>query len=841
MDVFNIATLFNNLNHYVAARSPLEFKDSDKLLSTVEKLTELAIQGYEQPIRDILQTRYAGKISGFNRITVGEKSVSGEFFDMYSPFRTTRHTFYISPTRIDIGVIGGSMPVYSEVDFASAVNKACGDGKKPCKVKRGSTEYFRCVPKTWKCADEKAALKGAIKEETKRVKSAGSSKPSPKEAKVIAGIIAKGIEAQQKGTRKSKNKYDVKPEAKKSEKTTKPEQRSLLEGMFPQSRNVPGADKLNDALGEIKSAKTAKSRPAKTSKKQSKLDETKDKPRSGWDQLVAEKGKPDSGLTKELLTGEDFKKTAKDGLDQLERNQQDIDKQVEDALKRFPQLGDAKPATTGKPKKITKEDVQATPWMYSASQYQNAHDVKQPWIAEISPMQMGMMSERAKKAYFAKRSKEWDASAAIKQEWADKVYEAYKQGKFRLEDTPESRSMFETSARSVISARKAAESKAEKDALMKAAKSQNQIISTEDIVVGDRAFDALYGNYGTITKTFKNSVRFADDKGGERSVNVGRLNWRSRNDLEKAALNGEEIRQPKPVVTDDATSNKSDKVKKESAPKIKVTDTTSEELLGKSFGSGETDLMKNVRETAKEVGWGEYSYFTGRLYDAKNVISNTKNPENYEIVRLKRKGSDTMYMIAKKKAEDKPTSKTQSSLEQQPNTPKLKPFYADRLDQIGTGYYSTVKRGFSKGDGTLQPPQVIRDNVRGIINSAREELGSYINGFVRGKNSIGQTIPKSQRISNGHNAQELLNYLTAIKSRYGEYVDMGTSNGVFLERATRGLDSYIREQFPERKRFPKLDDKADFQEWVAIFDATPSRATLAFNLLSAIRPSNQGS
>ena len=84
MQVFNIATLFNNLNHYVAARSPLEFDEGNELLSSVEKLTELAIQGYEQPIRDILQTRYAGKISGFNRITVGEKSVSGgEFYDMY--------------------------------------------------------------------------------------------------------------------------------------------------------------------------------------------------------------------------------------------------------------------------------------------------------------------------------------------------------------------------------------------------------------------------------------------------------------------------------------------------------------------------------------------------------------------------------------------------------------------------------------------------------------------------------------------------------------------------------------------------------------------------------------
>ena len=343
MQVFNIATLFNSLNHYVAARLPLEFEDSDKLLSTVEKLTELAIQGYEQPIRDILQTRYAGKISGFNRITVGEKSVSGEFYDMFSPFRTTRHTFYISPTRIDISVIGGSMPVYSEVDFAAAVNKTCGDGKKPCKVKRGSTEYFRCVPKTWKCGDEKAALKGAIKEETKRAKSTGSSKPSPKEAKVIEGIIAKGIEAQQKGTRKSKNKYSVKPDAtpKKSEKTAKPEQRSLLEGKFPQSRNVPGANKLNDALGEINS------RPSKVTELAGKKSTKPKKERKGKSDKVTdlfqkklEEGDIVGAIDQSLLLADQGKRIAKEGLEVIRSNQQEIDQKVEDTLKRFPRLGD---------------------------------------------------------------------------------------------------------------------------------------------------------------------------------------------------------------------------------------------------------------------------------------------------------------------------------------------------------------------------------------------------------------------------------------------------------------------------------------------------------------------
>ena len=345
MQVFNIATLFNNLNHYVAARSPLEFDEGNELLSSVEKLTELAIQGYEQPIRDILQTRYAGKISGFNRITVGEKSVSGEFYDMYSPFRTTRNTFYISPTRIDIGVIGGSMPVYSEVDFAAAVSKTCGDGKKPCKVKRGSTEYFRCVPKTWKRADEKAALKGAIKEETKRAKSTGSSKPSPKEAKVIEGIIAKRIEAQQEGTRKSKNKYGVKPDA-TAKKQAKPEQRSLLEGMFPQSRNVPGADKLNDALGEINS------RPSKVAELAGKQSTKRKKERKGKSDKVTdlfqrklEEGDIVGAIDQSLLLADQGKKIAKEGLDNIRRNQQEIDQEVEDALKRFPKLGDDKPAT----------------------------------------------------------------------------------------------------------------------------------------------------------------------------------------------------------------------------------------------------------------------------------------------------------------------------------------------------------------------------------------------------------------------------------------------------------------------------------------------------------------
>jgi hypothetical protein len=59
-----------------------------------------------------------------------------------------------------------------------------------------------------------------------------------------------------------------------------------------------------------------------------------------------------------------------------------------------------------------REVANTRPWCMTASQYQAAMGIKQPHIAEISPMQYAGLSRRGKAQYDAKRSAEWDASFA---------------------------------------------------------------------------------------------------------------------------------------------------------------------------------------------------------------------------------------------------------------------------------------------------------------------------------------------------------------------------------------------------------------------------------------------
>lgn len=49
-----------------------------------------------------------------------------------------------------------------------------------------------------------------------------------------------------------------------------------------------------------------------------------------------------------------------------------------------------------KNRRLTADDVNKTPWKFTASQYQYAHKVHEPWIAEASPMQSGLMGKREK-------------------------------------------------------------------------------------------------------------------------------------------------------------------------------------------------------------------------------------------------------------------------------------------------------------------------------------------------------------------------------------------------------------------------------------------------------------
>ena len=195
-------------------------------------------------------------------------------------------------------------------------------------------------------------------------------------------------------------------------------------------------------------------------------------------------------------------------------------------------------------KRITKEEVNTAPWKFTADQYQEAHGVKQPWIAEISPMQMGLSSERQKKKYAEERSREWEASAAIKQEWGDKVWSAYKSGKIKDSDLPNtggSGYFGALDAYHLVQNRKAAEKKQGFDARVLEARKVNDILDLDTVAVGDRIFDLMTRDYRVVTKKNKASVVAVSESGKERKVQRGAVQWKSYGDLISAVKNGESI------------------------------------------------------------------------------------------------------------------------------------------------------------------------------------------------------------------------------------------------------------------------------------------------------------
>jgi predicted regulator of amino acid metabolism with ACT domain len=268
MEILNLVLLFQNISNYVIEHSTFQFSEDDILLNGINDMTTLALTGHNEAMRQILQDRYTGKVAGFNNVRVRDNSVVGEFYDTMSPFRTARYKFFISPKRVEYSIIdqGGYLPTGNDypdnrndpdkADFSTPiVKKVCPPGKKACKIKNG---FYRCVPEHWRCADEKAAKGGLIQHERSRLQSTrikGKTKPTPSEKKEIESIIATGLRVDQRKTRvkdKSRRSYRVASVTGEKEVGVV-KQRSLLEGMFPDTRNVPSLDRVNESLSLINS------------------------------------------------------------------------------------------------------------------------------------------------------------------------------------------------------------------------------------------------------------------------------------------------------------------------------------------------------------------------------------------------------------------------------------------------------------------------------------------------------------------------------------------------------------------------------------------------------------
>lgn len=79
----------------------------------------------------------------------------------------------------------------------------------------------------------------------------------------------------------------------------------------------------------------------------------------------------------------------------------------------------------------------ATPaWQTTPEAWKSLRGIHTPWIAEVSPHQLAAMNGRTRRAYDAKRSAEWDASAKGSAAWLAEVMAGYDAGAFGL-DHPE--------------------------------------------------------------------------------------------------------------------------------------------------------------------------------------------------------------------------------------------------------------------------------------------------------------------------------------------------------------------------------------------------------------------
>lgn len=175
-------------------------------------------------------------------------------------------------------------------------------------------------------------------------------------------------------------------------------------------------------------------------------------------------------------------------------------------------------------------------WTLTHTQYLILQNVHQPHIAEISPMQYGMMSDRARGKYQEQRSREWSASGACKAEFDRLVFEAFKRGEFKRTDEGVSQD-----AKSAVIYLTAQENKAARDERIREARRENQILHVDDAEVGDKIFIFGYSTYATITKKLKVSFRVQVESGREYKIAAGACHWLKYDDMLKAVDEGRPI------------------------------------------------------------------------------------------------------------------------------------------------------------------------------------------------------------------------------------------------------------------------------------------------------------
>lgn len=196
----------------------------------------------------------------------------------------------------------------------------------------------------------------------------------------------------------------------------------------------------------------------------------------------------------------------------------------------------AKPRSAERPRRLTAKEVRAKPWLYSPDTFQAVIGVKQPWLAEISPVQFGRMSKRAKVEYDRKREAEWAASAEAKAEWRRLVIDAHNRGAWSKSTPNVSRE-----AKSELFAAKVRADEQKAAASLEQARKKNSL-RISDLSPGMRVHYIMGNHYGTVSKVSKKSARMIPEveylRGKPMLIREPGINYLGNSDLEAVVARG---------------------------------------------------------------------------------------------------------------------------------------------------------------------------------------------------------------------------------------------------------------------------------------------------------------
>ena len=274
------------------------------------------------------------------------------------------------------------------------------------------------------------------------------------------------------------------------------------------------------------------------------------------------------------------------------------------------------------------------PWEMGRSEWMAKKNIHEPYIAEISPYQYQKMSQRQKAAYDKKRNAEWEASAQGKEQWASEVYQAYKDGKFKLDDPKLTQDAKEAITRKNLEEKRTAEKQSVEDL-----ERRNNINNFSQLKVGDKVWHVLFRKYMTVKRINRNSVSLLGSDGRKATAKPLFIQYRSPADLKEKGLPDwvearKQFKQESKSIPEEVKKPEVEKV-----PEVKK----------ESESSPTAEEKARNRETAnmiyRQLGGGRFSAMIG----AKNMVIGKDslslrfpraNSTNYMKVTLDR-GTDT--------------------------------------------------------------------------------------------------------------------------------------------------------------------------------------------------------